>query len=488
MRPKTQTRLSVLLLCLLLICLPAMGCGRKDSPAGESGSTPSPDGSATPLEQLPDKDMEGFEMTFLNYTDAAHGFSLKTIVPEESTTSLNKAIFTRNTYVETRYSAVILEEQTDTMLETLNKYTLAGTDEKYHVAMIFDQKVVSAIVAGSLRIWDGLSYCNLDSPWWNDSASGCFMLGEGQYGAVGDFSLSIYSKNYCYFFNKALFSTIPEQESPYDLVNSGEWTLDKMLEIAEAYTMDLDGDGLWYDGTDQYGLAGTTKVHYQMVLTGAGISFVERDASGNPYFAWKDNAYILERVTNIIGKFNDTVGYYNNNPSSPNGSIISTEFLDGHVLMLASTVWNMTDYQNYDVNIGVLPAPKYNSDQESYYSVSVGGVIGCIPRGIPEEDTENVGILLEAMSCYSRDRVVPEYREILLKTRYASDPEDSEMLQLIFDTTVFDPGVVTWSLDIRTPIMADIFNDLNSGVASYINTIAPRVEEAINSSIYGGEN
>ena len=96
MRPKTQTRLSVLLLCLLLICLPAMGCGRKDSPAGESGSTPSPDGSATPLEQLPDKDMEGFEMTFLNYTDAAHGFSLKTIVPEESTTSLNKAIFTRN--------------------------------------------------------------------------------------------------------------------------------------------------------------------------------------------------------------------------------------------------------------------------------------------------------------------------------------------------------------------------------------------------------
>jgi hypothetical protein len=145
-------------------------------------------------------------------------------------------------------------------------------------------------------------------------------------------------------------------------------------------------------------------------------------------------------MSDLISRFSGTNCYYNNNPGNPTGGIISTEFQEGRILFLASTIWNMKDYDNYNFQVGVMPAPLYDEDQEEYHSITIGGLVTCITKTIPQADVENASIILEAMSYYGREDVVGVYKENLLKARYARTIDDSNILQLIFDTSAFDLG------------------------------------------------
>ena len=54
-------------------------------------------------------------------------------------------------------------------------------------------------------------------------------------------------------FNKKIVSDL-SLESPYDLVKSGEWTIDKFASMSRGISADLDGDGE-LDENDRYGFA-----------------------------------------------------------------------------------------------------------------------------------------------------------------------------------------------------------------------------------------
>lgn len=480
MKKSIFVRTAAVLICLVMLMSMAVSCA-KENGTGEQNLSVSAESNLG--DNLPERDMQGFELTFLNYTDAAHDFSLKTLVTDDLGTRVNEAIYYRNAYVENRFNAKIGEIQTDKMIETLQKSAMAGDDAKFQIAMIFDEKVNTAYVNGSLASWNNMTYCDFSRDWWNTEACALFSHNGYQYGAVGDFSLSMYSKDYCYFLNKDLYNSVPGAENVYDLVRNKKWTLEKMLEIGMKYTDDLNGDGMWYDGSDQYGISGTVKVHYQMVFTGAGLKFINVRNSGLPTFAL-NNSKSVEKLSNLIETFNDTSCYYNSNPGSPTGGTVPDVFLAGKIVFFASTVHNFSNQlKDANFHLGVIPAPMYDEEQGRYYSIAIGGQIACVARCIKENEIENASILLEAMCAYSKDNLVPVYREVAVKTRYADSPDDSEMLQLLFDTTVLDLGTTIWNYDVRAPIMKDLFAPLDTGVASYIKKMVPLVEAAISKSM-----
>lgn len=490
MKQQFFVRAALWVLCALML-IGAVACQGEPGKDGQNtqAETAFPTGEtvtdAVAEEPLPERDMGQFELTFLNYTDAAHGWSVKTLVTDDISESINHAIYARNARVETKYNAVLREIETDNMTLVLQTSAMAGMDENsdFQVAMIFDEKVNGYYVNGYLTTWDRIPYCDFGQAWWNGEACELFSYRGKQFGAVGDFSLSMYSKDYCYFFNKNLYATIAGSEDLYELVRNKEWTLEKMIEIGERYTRDLNGDGLWYDGSDQYGIAGTVKVHYQLVMSGSGLKLINIDRDGNPYFGLYNQTSVL-KLMRLIDLFNSTNAYYNSNPGNPTGGSIPDVFMAGRNLFFSATIHIMaTTFKDAEFPVGIMPAPMYDADQGRYYSVAIGGEIACLPRLIREEDTENTGILLEAMSYYSHDTLVPAYRERTVKTRYAESYEDSEMLQLIFDTTVLDLGTTIWNNDVRAPIMRDLFAELNSSVASYIKAMAPKVEAAIEKSM-----
>ena len=57
-------------------------------------------------------------------------------------------------------------------------------------------------------------------------------------------------------------------------------------------------------------------------------------------------------------------------------------------------------------------------------------------------DTDRTGIILEALSSASQYTVGTAYYDICLQGKYVRDEESSKMLDLIFDSTVYDIGQI----------------------------------------------
>ena len=65
------------------------------------------------------------------------------------------------------------------------------------------------------------------------------------------------------------------------------------------------------------------------------------------------------------------------------------------------------------------------------------------------------------------------YKEILLKDKLTRDEASADMLDIIFSSITFDPGVVLWCSDISDRICADIFMKRSDAIVSYLEKQTP---------------
>ena len=86
-----------------------------------------------------------------------------------------------------------------------------------------------------------------------------------------------------------------------------------------------------------------------------------------------------------------------------------------------------------DVNYGIVPFPKIDANQTNYYGACTDFLFS-IPTTI--KDTEMVGAVLEAMAYNGYKYVRPAYCEQTLQSRYATDPDCADMLNLILENRV----------------------------------------------------
>lgn len=483
MKKMAIRRAALLLSLLTLLAPPLTACGSGENESEVTTTLEQQEHTDIPkkTDNLPDVDMDGFTMTLLNHTDSAHSFSFKTFDTEGILgDTIGDVIFERNRHIENRFGAVIKEVQVDNFIATLTNSVLASVDF-YDVALCYDRRVNLVNTTGLLTTWDNLSYVNLAEEWWNSDANECFRINNKQFAAVGDFSLSMYSKSYVFFLNKTLYSTVGDLSELYDTARQGKWTLDRMLMMMEPLNSDLDGNG--YGVNDQYGIEGSTKVYFQLLLTGSGIKLVDTDSTGNPYFALQNNERAVDIILDIINKHTGINTFFNYSPAKADAGIKGDEFKAGRVGLLAGTMWDYSDFEFVDFPLGILPAPKYDEAQANYCTTTVGGVVSVIPSNIPEERTDNTGILLEALSFYSRENLLPVYANDLLQARYADKQDDADMIQIIFNSQTYDLGCLVWNDEIRMPLMNNVFHTYNTNVASFIKTISPTINATIKRTI-----
>lgn len=465
---------AVLMLAALLLgsFAACKGTGKDPVPTQTSAvSTPGPEGTTAPQEvvaDIPDRKMD-FDLVLLNYTDAGHGYSIKTMVVEERDSDMvREAIYNRNMAIEEKYDCLITEQQAERTWDRIQKDALIGSSE-YHVALVYEEDVNKCLLADALALYEEIPYLNTEKPWWNDSASDIYSYGGHQYAGVGDWCLSMYSKLHAYLLNKDFMNTVALEDDLYDLVRDREWTLEKMFEIAALYGKDVDGED-----QDTYGVVGTSKVHFQLLLTGSGLKYIEKDDNGYHFALTDETSYrMIDRIMTLSAQY-----YYNNQPESANAGVNAKEFIENRVLLLAGIITTLSSLSNDAAHVGVLPAPLYDEDQDDYHTIAVGGLLTCFPGTLKQEDAENVGILVEALCYASWKDLVPLYQEKLLKIRRADSPDDSEMMDILFRTMSFDLGCSTWAKKIRLPIMENIFHTgLKGIVSSYMTGLAGTLDE-----------
>jgi hypothetical protein len=102
-----------------------------------------------------------------------------------------------------------------------------------------------------------------------------------------------------------------------------------------------------------------------------------------------------------------------------------------------------SDMRNMTSLYGIVPVPKLDENQDSYYSYAHDTMTAYgIPLTVIGDELEMVGAFLEAMASESYRTVTPAYYELALKTKYVSDDLCAKMLDDIVNNFYVDAGVL----------------------------------------------
>ena len=473
-----HSRRCILILLALQLCATA-ACGEQASVETETTTTAEDTTEAELSDNLPDVDMDGFELRISNAEETWLSWAeIQIVADEENGDLLNDAIYHRNTKIEERFNCKLVEtEQERVTPDVMGRDVMAG-DASHDVWLVYDIDVVNMAAAGYLMPFENLSYVNLDEPWWNPMATEVFNIAGKQYAAAGNFNLSTLSRAAGFIFNKEIYDQIGAEESIYDLVSEGKWTIDKMYDISKLAYSDLNGNAL-IDAGDRFGISGSWKELYNRLILGSGVSYITKDEDGIPQFSLPDDTLAIDKILRIYDLFTDQQVTNSKISSNVDADGAGGDFQKSEVLFSPSNLFGLENARTYEIDIGFIPTPKWDEEQEHYYAPSFGATVAVLEQTLALDRLDNVGIILEALSFDSQYNVLPEYKEVALKTKSARDDESAAMIDIIIDSISFEFGLNAWQDVVANPFIRGSFAAGNNNIASTLASMETTVNAEI---------
>ena len=470
---KTNLIALILLASILVSC--GSGAGGNDTTDGMGGETTTDAVTTEETDGLPDKKLDGFELRFYNYNKEWFVWAENQLDFESETGDvLNDAIYKRNRKIEERFDAKITETAVNDTKAEIGNIVMSG-DDLFDIVMLYDMNVASIFSNDIIVPWNDMPYVNFGKPWWDSVANSVFSVNGEQFAAVGDFSMSMRSRNYLWIMNKTMYSEAGDTNDIYKLVYDGDWTYDRFLSIAKDFVNDTNGDGKM-DENDRYGVTSAVKLYYEAMFASAGCRYVDTDKNGELHFTLADDSRAVDVLTRLF-ELNTGDTYY------PAGTDIHNTnfdfFMNRHALFIATSTAYISRFRDFEDDIAFLPVPKYDADQEEYRSLSAGGTVAAIPATVTDERKENIGLLLEALSFESNKTVLPAYYESTLKGKFTRDEDSVKMLDIILGSSFYDLGVSIWPNQTLHPIMQNVFLPMNNTLASTIAGMTANAEAEI---------
>ena len=279
---------------------------------------------------------------------------------------------------------------------------------------------------------DRAKYIELDQPYWNSYIAEQAKIDGKVFALTGDLSLTLMKYVYATFFNKNLLSKMNKNVNLYDIVDKGEWTIDKQLEIIKNTYVDVLGDGRTHD--DIYGLGfddcGTLDTYWSAF----DLTMVKRDENGTPSIDPDISKFdaVVSKLYSIMYENKDAyyipaMQYEDSYVTETINKFAGDQFLFTTLTLQACDSKTVRDMES---EYGIIPMPKWDTAQEDYYSfVGDGHTVFSIPTTV--KDPVMISAVLEAMASESYRYVTPAYYNKVLKGRYMSDPESTQMLDKI---------------------------------------------------------
>ncbi len=280
----------------------------------------------------------------------------------------------------------------------------------------------------------------LDQPWWDQNCYDNLTIDGKTFLMTGDINPSSMRISACMIANKDLMKDLQKDMNALnELAENGDWTLDVLYDYTADVTRDLNGDQQFNYKDDQYGLTSWMMDVPFSLYYGAGSNFVNI-VNGQPEPA----SSATERITDIYSKI-FKIMIENNAYMVTDSDIWSScydVFREGRALFCDITLGKITTYivnEGMDDEYGILPMPKYDTNQEEYLSF-VNGASAFAMVSYSEKDPEFVGTIMEAMASYNYDKVTPKMFEVVTKLQAAQDPESAAMVDRIIYNRIYDPA------------------------------------------------
>lgn len=433
-----KTMIALLLCVMLLPGFASCGGGESvetvgsgaDTTADTTVETESEPEETRAMHKVPESDFGG--ATFHTLYPDWQGYKFYFFAEEATGDAMNDAIYDRKILVEEYTNTKITEENggtIDNMEGKIKKTVQAGEDVYGQVLLHCISGVANLASGGFLYDYAALPNVDLSAEWWNQAATEQLRLGKKTFYAVSDYMIPC---PYVIVFNKDIVRD-NEMESPYELVYSGEWTIDRYIAMAEAAVRDVDGDGKYMEA-DVFGITSNESSKYIALMPSCDQFITKKGDDGRIQLAMNTEKTfsLVEKVYAMSSK--DGVVY---RPDNMELVTTDTMMMNGNVLFLMTAVSDIVNLRESEVDIGLLPYPKYDAAQENYLSMDWGGLAG-VPASI--QNPEMVGAVIELLAYYSGETVIPAYYDVLLAGKLARDEDSTKMLDILFDTITYEIG------------------------------------------------
>ena len=99
------------------------------------------------------------------------------------------------------------------------------------------------------------------------------------------------------------------------------------------------------------------------------------------------------------------------------------------------------DWRALDLDISLVPSPKFDENQSEYHALMSNCSMG-VSVPATASDPERTGNIIEAMNAYSYKAINDVYYEITLQDKLARDEYSSQMLDIIVNARTVDIAVL----------------------------------------------
>ena len=438
---------------LLLLSVLLVSCGetaqtqnsadtevKSNNPAATEAETEAPADYTRYDPQLPAIDGGGKDFNLITRTLSADYCRQIDDISAEAANGdvINDALFERNSKVMEKYNVNFVIQKADDVAAKVKKSVMAG-DAAWDILFEGIAANIQLASQSMLLSLDSLDAVDTSRPYWCQGMMEDLSFGGQHYLGVSDLTLQAYFASGIVYFNKTLAANF-DLENPYELVDSGKWTLDKLISMCKSVSADLDGSGV-YDEKDQYGIT-YNNFAWQIMFYGSGLKMVEKDTNGKLYFNGTDERIIstLQRLMPISG--DPTVCLYSENFKHVGGNyridVCQNAFFEGRALFWLEAMYGVTSLRSMELDFGILPVPKYSEEQKDYSAFihTVHGSSVAVPLTV--KDPALTGSILEELSYLSSGGARDAFIEKNLKGKISRDNESARSIDIIMNSICTD--------------------------------------------------
>lgn len=438
-----------LLLALFIALTPVLvSCsdnegGTSDGNQQNSSDTTSSQSAETEYEYtsyIPNANYDGHNFRILTGAPTEWGIDL--VYTEEMTgETFNDSVYQRNSRIEQLLNITIVSVEQSSVSTAITQAVMSGTDD-YDIA--YDSLSSCAGMATNDYLVDmkPLEKLNLDMPWWDKASIDSLSVADRTFFAENDINMHYNEATWVLYFNKKII-TDSQLESPYDLVRSNQWTMDKMREMMIEVSRDADGNGEMNAPEDYFGFS-THWGSYVGMLSGGGETLITKTESGEYVSNMLSERFI--DVAMKIGQILDdqtitVIPDRLKGAASADNQWATNTFYNGHGLFYGEVIGSFSRLREMENDFGLIPFPKYESSQENYTCQVLNSALGmCIPRSYSNLD--RTCDIIEAMAIDSHRYLLSDYFDVTITNKSMRDEDSKEMLEIIFTYRIYDLGDV----------------------------------------------
>ncbi|MBQ8849033.1 MAG: hypothetical protein IJ011_01715 [Clostridia bacterium] len=445
-------RILCFLLALLMLSALLVGCKKN----GEEGNTDASDTVSTNAESVDPYDVHDdlgnlkfgtkdkpVEFTVLQWDSYDPDWCIDP--SDRETNIVLNELYNRQLYMEDRFGIVFSFVEVGGKyngIEDFNKRieaSIMGGTHSYDLAGHYSVGASLLITNGYAHNLLDVDHLDLEKSYWPSDLLEANTVNNQMYFLTGYLAPSYFGNIASVFYNKSIIESM-SFEDPVALVDNNQWTFEKLQQMSVGMYEDTKNNGV--DREDEFGIVfnqGAAPIDALSVA--CGVRIIDINSEGrlqlSPSCYSTKGVGIIDELTKLVSQNNAV--FIDKDSGDDFGGVFSS----GRSLFTIGQLNDMTTFSTKaSFEIGAVPLPKYDTDQEAFYS-SIGPQFTLFTIPADAKDPDMTGAILEALEAYSYREVFPVVYEQNFKLKYSSDSDMSRMVTLIYESTRLDPAK-TW--------------------------------------------